>query len=170
MTNYFRCHNSKDILGKSLADLQAQFAEILAHSQRENKAAQARERELQKEMASQQARLEEAHEKYRLACNKAAEAKVRGLQITQRSDERSLFIFSIALGSVLKESEGYFAYMFGYMSKFGMTTFLWSSWIAEGLQSYTRSLFSMKCVKVSEVNYRAGYYICWIEKDGYFWL
>nr|XP_056716120.1 centriolin [Euleptes europaea] len=72
-----RCHNAKDILGESLADLQARFAEILAHSQRESKAAQARERELRKEMASQQARLEEAQEKYRLACNKAAEAKVK---------------------------------------------------------------------------------------------
>lgn len=105
MTDCFRCHGSKDILGKSLADLQTEFAEILAHSQQESKAAQARERELRKEMASQQARLEEAQEKYRLACNKAAEAKVRGLQIAQRSDKRSLR-FSIALGSVLIESEG----------------------------------------------------------------
>ncbi|XP_077162677.1 centriolin isoform X2 [Paroedura picta] len=72
-----RCHDSKDILGESLADLQTQFVEILAHSRQETKAAQTRERELQKEIASQQANLEEAQEKYRLACNKAAEAKIK---------------------------------------------------------------------------------------------
>ncbi|XP_034969295.2 centriolin isoform X1 [Zootoca vivipara] len=77
----FRCHNAKDILGKSLADLQKQFGKILAQSQQENEAIQARERELQKEMTSQQAKLEEAQEKYRLACNKAAEAKIKSEKI-----------------------------------------------------------------------------------------
>ncbi|XP_034272523.1 centriolin isoform X2 [Pantherophis guttatus] len=72
-----RCHNSKDVLGKSLAELQKQFAEILARSQQENESAQARERELQKEMATQRAELEEAQEKYKLACNRAAEAKIK---------------------------------------------------------------------------------------------
>uniref|UniRef100_A0A8D2JEZ5 Centriolin n=1 Tax=Varanus komodoensis TaxID=61221 RepID=A0A8D2JEZ5_VARKO len=72
-----RCHNPKDILGKSLADLQKQFGEILARSQQETEAAQARERGLQEEMASRQARLEEAHEKHKLACSKAAEAKIK---------------------------------------------------------------------------------------------
>ncbi|XP_015744996.1 centriolin isoform X1 [Python bivittatus] len=72
-----RCHNSKDILGKSLADLQKQFAELLAHSQQEKQSAQARERELQKELATQQAKLEEAQGKYKLACNRAAEAKIK---------------------------------------------------------------------------------------------
>uniref|UniRef100_A0A670KLP4 Centriolin n=1 Tax=Podarcis muralis TaxID=64176 RepID=A0A670KLP4_PODMU len=73
----FRCHNAKDILGKSLADLQKEFGKVLAQSQQENEAIQARERQLQKEMTSQQAKLEEAQEKYRLACNKAAEAKIK---------------------------------------------------------------------------------------------
>ncbi|XP_063000998.1 centriolin isoform X2 [Elgaria multicarinata webbii] len=72
-----RCQNSKDILGESLADLQKRFGKILARSQQENEAAQARERELQKEMATQQAKLEEAQEKYRAACNKTAEAKIK---------------------------------------------------------------------------------------------
>ncbi|XP_042334632.1 centriolin isoform X2 [Sceloporus undulatus] len=72
-----KCHNSKDILGKSLGDLQKQFGEMLAHLQQENEASQARESELQKQMVSQQAKLEEAQEKYRLACNRAAEAKIK---------------------------------------------------------------------------------------------
>uniref|UniRef100_A0A8C5RKT6 Centriolin n=1 Tax=Laticauda laticaudata TaxID=8630 RepID=A0A8C5RKT6_LATLA len=72
-----RCHNSKDILGKSLVELQKQFAEILARSQQENESSQARERLLQKEMATQRAELEEAQEKYKLACNRAAEAKIK---------------------------------------------------------------------------------------------
>ncbi|XP_026568397.1 centriolin [Pseudonaja textilis] len=71
------CHNSKDILGKSLAELQKQFAEIFARSQQENESCQARERLLQKEMATQRAELEEAQEKYKLACNRAAEAKIK---------------------------------------------------------------------------------------------
>uniref|UniRef100_A0A670YBU1 Centriolin n=1 Tax=Pseudonaja textilis TaxID=8673 RepID=A0A670YBU1_PSETE len=73
----YLCHNSKDILGKSLAELQKQFAEIFARSQQENESCQARERLLQKEMATQRAELEEAQEKYKLACNRAAEAKRR---------------------------------------------------------------------------------------------
>ncbi|XP_032994260.1 centriolin isoform X3 [Lacerta agilis] len=77
----FRCHNAKDILGKSLADLQKQFGKVLAQSQQENEAIQARERELQKAMTSQQAKLEEAQEKYRLACNKAAETKIKSEKI-----------------------------------------------------------------------------------------
>ncbi|KAF7241046.1 Centriolin [Varanus komodoensis] len=77
LTDCCRCHNPKDILGKSLADLQKQFGEILARSQQETEAAQARERGLQEEMASRQARLEEAHEKHKLACSKAAEAKIK---------------------------------------------------------------------------------------------
>ncbi|KAM3825334.1 centriolin isoform 1-T1 [Vipera latastei] len=72
-----RCHNSKDILGKSLAELQKQFAELLARSQQENESLQARERELHKQMATQRAELEEAQEKYKLACNRAAEAKIK---------------------------------------------------------------------------------------------
>uniref|UniRef100_A0A803STE6 Centriolin n=1 Tax=Anolis carolinensis TaxID=28377 RepID=A0A803STE6_ANOCA len=60
-------HNSKDILGKSLRDLQKHFGEILAHLQEGN---EAREGELRKEA-------EEAQEKYRLACNRAAESKIK---------------------------------------------------------------------------------------------
>ncbi|XP_065428151.1 centriolin isoform X4 [Chrysemys picta bellii] len=72
-----RCHNSTDILGKSLADLQKQFNEILAHSQQEKEEAWARQRQLQEEMASQQEKLGDAQEKYRQACNKAAEARIK---------------------------------------------------------------------------------------------
>nr|XP_014427854.1 centriolin isoform X2 [Pelodiscus sinensis] len=72
-----RCHNSTDIIGKSLADLQRQFNEILAHSQQEKEEAWARQRQLQEEMASQQEKLGDAQEKYRQACNKAAEARIK---------------------------------------------------------------------------------------------
>ncbi|XP_029141667.1 centriolin [Protobothrops mucrosquamatus] len=72
-----RCHNPKDVLGKSLAELQKQFVELLARSQQENESVQARERALQKQMATQRAELEEAQEKYKLACNRAAEAKIK---------------------------------------------------------------------------------------------
>ncbi|XP_067397893.1 centriolin isoform X1 [Emydura macquarii macquarii] len=72
-----RCHNSTDILGKSLADLQKQFNEILAHSQQEKEEAWARQRQLQEEMASQQEKLEDRQQKYRQACNKAAEARIK---------------------------------------------------------------------------------------------
>lgn len=64
-------------MGKSLSELQAQFGEILAHSEQEKEASLARERALQKELASQQAKLEDALEKCRVSCNRAAEAKVR---------------------------------------------------------------------------------------------
>uniref|UniRef100_A0A803U0L2 Centriolin n=1 Tax=Anolis carolinensis TaxID=28377 RepID=A0A803U0L2_ANOCA len=64
---FYRYHNSKDILGKSLRDLQKHFGEILAHLQEGN---EAREGELRKEA-------EEAQEKYRLACNRAAESKIK---------------------------------------------------------------------------------------------
>lgn len=77
----FRCHNSTDIVGKSLADLQKQFNEILGHSQQEKEEAWARQRQLQEEMASQQEKLGDAQEKYRQACNKAAEERVRELQV-----------------------------------------------------------------------------------------
>ncbi|XP_053137801.1 centriolin isoform X2 [Hemicordylus capensis] len=72
-----KCRNSEDVLGRGLVELQKQFGEILARSQRASEAAQARERALQKEVTSQQARLEEAQEKYRLACDKAAEAQIK---------------------------------------------------------------------------------------------
>uniref|UniRef100_A0A452GVW7 Uncharacterized protein n=1 Tax=Gopherus agassizii TaxID=38772 RepID=A0A452GVW7_9SAUR len=72
-----RCYNSTDIIGKSLADLQKQFNEILAHSQQEKEEAWARQRQLQEEMASHQEKLGDAQEKYRQACNKAAEARIK---------------------------------------------------------------------------------------------
>ncbi|KAM7144423.1 centriolin isoform 2-T6 [Macrochelys suwanniensis] len=72
-----RCHHSTDIVGKSLADLQKRFNEILAHSQQEKEEAWARQRQLQEEMASQQEKLGDAKEKYRQACNKAAEARIK---------------------------------------------------------------------------------------------
>uniref|UniRef100_A0A7M4FX69 Centriolin n=1 Tax=Crocodylus porosus TaxID=8502 RepID=A0A7M4FX69_CROPO len=72
-----RCHNSTDTLGKSLADLQKQFSETLAHSQQEKEEALARQRQLQGELASQQDKLEDSKEKYRQVCNKAAEARVK---------------------------------------------------------------------------------------------
>ncbi|XP_014798549.1 PREDICTED: centriolin [Calidris pugnax] len=57
--------NSADVLGKSLANLQKEFNDILADAQREKEKAWARERQLQEEMGSQQEKLEEVQEKYR---------------------------------------------------------------------------------------------------------
>ncbi|XP_074871233.1 centriolin isoform X3 [Carettochelys insculpta] len=60
-----RCHNSTDIIGESLADLQKQFNDILVHSHQEKEESWARQRELQEEVASQQEKLGVAQEKYR---------------------------------------------------------------------------------------------------------
>ncbi|KAJ6652858.1 hypothetical protein lerEdw1_010576 [Lerista edwardsae] len=81
-----RCHNSKDLLGQSLAELQEQFGEILGRSQQEKEAGQARERALQKALASQQAKLAESQEKYKLSCNRAADAKIKSEK--QRNEAR----------------------------------------------------------------------------------
>ncbi|NWS40158.1 CNTRL protein, partial [Probosciger aterrimus] len=62
-----KCQNSSDVLGKSLANLQNKFNDILADAQREKEKAWARQRELQEEMASQQEKLEEVQQKYRQA-------------------------------------------------------------------------------------------------------
>nr|XP_045229692.1 centriolin isoform X12 [Macaca fascicularis] len=70
-------HSPSDVLGKSLADLQKQFSEILAHSQWERNEAQVRERKLQEEMALQQEKLATGQEEFRQACERALEARVR---------------------------------------------------------------------------------------------
>ncbi|KFV56089.1 Centriolin, partial [Tyto alba] len=61
------CQNSSDVLGKSLANLQKEFNDILADAQREKEKAWARQRQLQEEVVSQQEKLEEVQEKYRQA-------------------------------------------------------------------------------------------------------
>ncbi|XP_070374951.1 centriolin isoform X4 [Equus asinus] len=71
-----RIHSPSDVLGKSLADLQKQFSEILAHSQWEREEAQGRERKLQKEMALQQEKLATGQEEFRQACERALEARI----------------------------------------------------------------------------------------------
>ncbi|XP_009987439.1 PREDICTED: centriolin, partial [Tauraco erythrolophus] len=60
-----KCQNSADVLGKSLANLQKEFSDILADAQREKEKAWTRQRQLQEEMVSQQEKLEEVQEKYR---------------------------------------------------------------------------------------------------------
>lgn len=72
-----RIHTPSDVLGKSLADLQKQFSEILARSQWERQEAQVRERKLQEEMALQQEKLVNGQEEFRHACERALEARVR---------------------------------------------------------------------------------------------
>nr|XP_045229687.1 centriolin isoform X7 [Macaca fascicularis] len=69
-------HSPSDVLGKSLADLQKQFSEILAHSQWERNEAQVRERKLQEEMALQQEKLATGQEEFRQACERALEARI----------------------------------------------------------------------------------------------
>ncbi|KAK2120248.1 hypothetical protein P7K49_001634 [Saguinus oedipus] len=69
-------HSPSDVLGKSLADLQKQFSEILARSQWEREEAQVRERKLQEEMALQQDKLATGQEEFRQACERALEARI----------------------------------------------------------------------------------------------
>uniref|UniRef100_A0A8C3YJV4 Centriolin n=1 Tax=Catagonus wagneri TaxID=51154 RepID=A0A8C3YJV4_9CETA len=71
-----RIHSPSDVLGKSLADLQKQFSEILARSQWEREEAQVRERKLQEEMALHQEKLANGQEEFRQACERALEARV----------------------------------------------------------------------------------------------
>ncbi|XP_077917829.1 centriolin isoform X3 [Halichoerus grypus] len=71
-----RIHTSSDVLGKSLADLQKQFSEILARSQWEREEAQVRERKLQEEMALQQEKLASGQAEFRHACERALEARI----------------------------------------------------------------------------------------------
>ncbi|XP_008150352.3 centriolin isoform X1 [Eptesicus fuscus] len=71
-----RIHSPSDVLGKSLADLQKQFNEILACSQWEREEAQVRERKLQEEMALQQEKLANGQEEFRQACERALEARI----------------------------------------------------------------------------------------------
>ncbi|KFQ34661.1 Centriolin, partial [Merops nubicus] len=68
-----KCQNSADVLGRSLANLQKEFNDILADAQREKEKAWARQRQLEEDMVSQQEKLEEVQEKYRQACIKTAE-------------------------------------------------------------------------------------------------
>ncbi|XP_031225834.1 centriolin isoform X2 [Mastomys coucha] len=72
-----RIHSPSDILGKSLADLQKQFSEILAQSQWEKEEAQVRERKLHEEMALQQEKLANGQEEFRQACERALEARIK---------------------------------------------------------------------------------------------
>ncbi|XP_029392329.1 centriolin isoform X8 [Mus pahari] len=72
-----RIHSPSDVLGKSLADLQKQFSEILARSQWEKEEAQVRERKLHEEMALQQEKLANGQEEFRQACERALEARIK---------------------------------------------------------------------------------------------
>ncbi|KAL1785573.1 centriolin isoform X1, partial [Sigmodon hispidus] len=72
-----RIHSSSDVLGKSLADLQKQFSEILAQSQWEKEEAQVRERKLHEEMVLQQEKLANGQEEFRQACERALEARIK---------------------------------------------------------------------------------------------
>ncbi|KAL6041863.1 hypothetical protein STEG23_022106, partial [Scotinomys teguina] len=72
-----RIHSPSDILGKSLADLQKQFSEVLARSQWAKEEAQVRERELHEEMVLQQERLANGQEEFRRACGRALEARIK---------------------------------------------------------------------------------------------
>ncbi|XP_036038938.1 centriolin isoform X3 [Onychomys torridus] len=72
-----RIHSPSDILGKSLADLQKQFSEILARSQWEKEEAEVRERKLHEEMVLQQERLANGQEEFKQACERALEARIK---------------------------------------------------------------------------------------------
>lgn len=72
-----RIYSPSDVLGKSLAGLQKQLGEILAHSQWEKEEAQVRERKLQEEMALQQEKLANGQEEFRQACERALEARIK---------------------------------------------------------------------------------------------
>ncbi|NXH35042.1 CNTRL protein, partial [Myiagra hebetior] len=72
-----KCPNSADVLGKSLANLQKEFNDILADAQMEKEKAWAGQRQLQEEMISQQEKLEEMQEKYRQASIKQQDLQVK---------------------------------------------------------------------------------------------
>ncbi|NXG14590.1 CNTRL protein, partial [Grallaria varia] len=72
-----KCPNSTDLVGESLGTLRREFNDILADAGREKEKAQARQRQLQEEMASQQGKLEELQEKYRKACVKQQNLQVK---------------------------------------------------------------------------------------------
>lgn len=72
-----RCQNSADALGKSLANLQKDFNDLLAAARREKDKAWASQRQLQEEVVSQQEKLEEIQAKYRQACIKSTAARLR---------------------------------------------------------------------------------------------
>lgn len=88
-----RIHSPSDVLGKSLADLQIQFSEMLARSQREKEEAQGRERKLQEEMALHQEKLAEGQEAFRQACESALGARVRDGQRRRREAFRTRSCF-----------------------------------------------------------------------------
>ncbi|XP_055283759.1 centriolin isoform X2 [Moschus berezovskii] len=71
-----RIHSPSDVLGKSLADLQIQFSEMLTRSQWEKEEAQGRERKLQEEMVLHQEKLADGQEAFRQACERALEARI----------------------------------------------------------------------------------------------
>ncbi|XP_063644444.1 centriolin isoform X14 [Pan troglodytes] len=75
-TGEMNIHSPSDVLGKSLADLQKQFSEILARSKWERDEAQVRERKLQEEMALQREKLATGQEEFRQACERALEARM----------------------------------------------------------------------------------------------
>ncbi|CAH6788965.1 centriolin isoform X3 [Phodopus roborovskii] len=72
-----RICSPSDVLGKSLADLQKQFSEILARSQWEKEEAQVRERKLHEEMVLQQETLANGQQEFRQACERALEARIK---------------------------------------------------------------------------------------------
>ncbi|XP_068409934.1 centriolin isoform X4 [Eschrichtius robustus] len=75
-TGEMRIHSPSDVLGKSLADLQKQFSEILTRSQWEKEEAQVRERKLQEEVALHQEKLASGQEEFRQACERALETRI----------------------------------------------------------------------------------------------
>jgi hypothetical protein len=115
---FHRIHSPSDVLGKSLADLQKQFSEILARSQWEKEEAQVRERKLHEEMALQQEKLANGQEEFRQACERALEARVRkgrdcaegGLQQMFTACKLAhplLFSLTIRFSAVLKSNAEY---------------------------------------------------------------
>ncbi|NXA49782.1 CNTRL protein, partial [Nothocercus julius] len=82
-----KCHNSDGVLGKSLANLQKEFNNILADAQREREKSWSRERQLQEEMASQQDKLEDVQEKYRQA-RKTKHKQTKATKARVKSENR----------------------------------------------------------------------------------
>ncbi|KAK0680610.1 CNTRL protein, partial [Pygoscelis papua] len=84
-----KCQNSADVLGKSLANLQKEFNDILADAQREKEKAWARQRQLQEEMVSQQEKLEEIQEKYRQARIKTTKAREDNFSLVKAENRQN---------------------------------------------------------------------------------
>ncbi|XP_039620209.1 centriolin isoform X2 [Polypterus senegalus] len=71
-----RPYSSKDIIGKSLSELQQELEKALSRSEKEKDDAVRRQNKLTQEMATLREKMRKAQDNYKAACDEAAEAKI----------------------------------------------------------------------------------------------